>query len=223
MAKRQFVFEEGYYYHVFNRGIEKKIIFHDSQDIKYFLNRLNDFNNTNPIGGIKEQKLIKNKEFRSKASELVKVVAFCLLPNHFHLILKQVSENGVTKFMQRVGTGYAKYYNKKYERNGFLFQGKFKATRLNGDYSLQLLSVYVNLNYKHHNINLKKNIGISSFSRYIEEKIKTHKPCSKKEISNLLNDIGGPNAYKKYAIQKSRYFIDRHGGVGKKTDFSELE
>jgi REP element-mobilizing transposase RayT len=223
MAKRQFVFEDGYYYHVFNRGVEKKIIFHDSQDVEYFLDRLNDFNNTNPIGGVKEQKLIKNIKFRSKASELVKIVAFCLLPNHFHLILRQASKDGVSKFMQRVGTGYAKYYNKKYERSGSLFQGKFKAAKLNSNYSLQLLSVYVNLNYKHHNINLKEKIAISSLSRYVDKEIKIHKPCSKKEISNIVKDIGGCDIYKKYAIKKSKYFINRHGGVGEEINFSELE
>jgi REP element-mobilizing transposase RayT len=221
MAVRQFDFEREKYYHIFNRGVEKKVIFHDKEDVGYFLDRISDFNNTEPIGGVRVQSFKKNQG-RSKASSLVKVVAFCVLPNHFHLILKQSDENGISKFMQRVCTGYAKYYNKKYERSGALFQGKFKAKKLDSDHALQFLSVYVNLNYKHHNINLDKKMILSSLSRYTSKGLKNYKPCDKNEIENILQDMGGRERYKKYAIRNSKYFIERHGISNDDIEFDEF-
>jgi len=132
------------------------------------------------------------------------------MDNHFHLLVEEVVEGGISKFMQRVGTGYSKYYNKKYERNGSLFQGKFKATKLNGHYILQFLSVYVNLNYKHHKINPKNKIVISSYSRYVTENLKKYKPCSKGEIKKIIKSVGGVNKYKEYALKNSHYFTEQH-------------
>jgi REP element-mobilizing transposase RayT len=224
MAVRKIVFEEGGYYHVFNRGVDKKIIFHDEEDVKYFIDRLLDFNNNNPIGGVRNQGFKKYHKVRSPASYLVSIVAYCLLPNHFHLILRQISDDGITRFIQRVGTGYAKYYNKKYERSGTLFQGRFKATELDGAGSLEMLSVYVNLNYKHHKINPKKRIVKSSLGEYLGKNLK-HLICSQREINNIVGGILEKNrkAYVKYSKMQSRYFIENKGRSIKDIKFKEFE
>lgn len=104
-----------------------------------------------------------------------------------------------------------------------MYQGKFKAKKLNSNYALQFLSVYVNLNYKHHKINKDKSIIVSSFSRYISEDIKSYAPCSRSEIKNIVHDIGGVKKYKKYAKQNSKYFIEKHGLSVKEIDFKELD
>ena len=76
----------------------------------------------------------------------MEIVAFCLMPNHFHLILKQLKDGGITKFMRKLGTGYAMYFNQKNKRNGVLFQGKFKAIPIENDNYLIHLSRYIHIN-----------------------------------------------------------------------------
>lgn len=81
------------------------------------------------------------------ADPLVEIIAYCLNPNHYHLILKQVSERGIEKFMHKVSTGYTNYFNKKNERSGSLFQGPFKAIHVDSNEYLLYLSAYVNRNH----------------------------------------------------------------------------
>ena len=76
----------------------------------------------------------------------VEIISFCLMPNHFHLLLKQNTKAGVTKFMRRISNAYVSYFNKKYERVGVLFQGKFKAANIDSDAYLLHLSRYIHLN-----------------------------------------------------------------------------
>ena len=224
MAKRKIVFENKGVYHIFNRGVDKKNIFHDEEDVKYFLDRLDDFNNGRPVGGIRNQNFDKYKKVRGPASYLVEIIAYCMLPNHFHLLLRQSDDDGITKFMQRICTGYAMYYNKKYERNGALFQGRFKATELNGVGSLQMLSVYVNLNYKHHGIDPKKKIVKSSLGEYLGKNLK-HNVCRQKEIQNVIGDLTNQKkqAYIKYAKMQSKYFAKNKGINVENIKFKELE
>ena len=223
MSIRKIIFENRIYYHVFNRGVDKKIIFHDEEDMKYFLDRLVDFNNDKPVGGVMRQSLIKNRKLRSPASQLVEIVAYCLLPNHFHLLLKQVGDDGIAKLMQRVCTGYAMYYNKKYKRSGALFQGRFKATRLDGRGSLEALSVYVNLNYKHHMIDPKKKIVKSSLGEYLEKNLK-HNICSQTEIKKIMGKNNeNEELYIRYAKMQSKHFASNKGNELKEINFDEFE
>jgi len=98
---------------------------------------------------------------------LVVVVAYALLPNHFHLLLKQNADKGIAKFMQKLGTSYTMFFNKQEGRSGALFQGKFKSNHLDGDFALPTLSAYVNLNHKHHKIDANNNLVKSSLSEYL--------------------------------------------------------
>jgi REP element-mobilizing transposase RayT len=222
MSRRGIVFQEGSYYHVFNRGIDKKIIFYDKEDIKYFLDRLADFNNDKPVGGIQRQKTQKYKKYRGKASILVEIVAYCLLPNHFHLVLRQVGDDGVSRFIQRICTGYVMYYNKKYKRSGSLFQGKFKATMLDAIDSVYRLSVYVNLNYKHHRIDPDKKMVASSIGEYLDIGVNKNL-CSKSEVASIVDNIGGQKKYKEYAKSQSRIFAENKEVIISDIAFDELE
>ena len=85
------------------------------------------------------------EEQKTERKPLVRIMADCLKPNHFHLLLEEIQENGISRFMQKLGIGYTKYFNKKYERVGPLFQGSFKAVEVKKDAQLAYLLVYINV------------------------------------------------------------------------------
>ena len=133
---KQFV--ENGYYHIYNRGVEKRDIFLDKQDYIVFLNYLKKY--LDPILG--SDPLWRHKSLFNE----VDLLAFCLMPNHFHLLAKQKTINGITKLMRAVCTNYVMYFNSKYERVGGLFQGKYKAALILDDPYLLHLSRYIHLN-----------------------------------------------------------------------------
>lgn len=136
----------GGYYHIYNRGVEKRIIFTDSEDYKQFISLLEYYLITNKP---QEPVLpVRNTPYwRSKLEENeVELISYCLMPNHFHFLLKQNSKDGVTKFMRRISNTYVGYFNKKYDRVGALFQGKFKTAHIKTDSYLLHLSRYIHIN-----------------------------------------------------------------------------
>ncbi len=132
-------YAENEYYHVYNRGVEKRIIFQDEQDYTVFIGLIKKYLNG-------ELPSNHNRHAFTRLGDEVQVLAFCLMPNHFHLLLHQKSSDGVTKFLRRLATGYAMYFNNRYNRVGPLFQGKFKASRINADDYLHHISRYIHLN-----------------------------------------------------------------------------
>lgn len=132
-------YEIGGYYHVYNRGVEKRIIFLDDQDYTVFIGLIKKY-----LAG--EEVARKNRHPYSRLDKEVQLLAYCLMPNHFHLLLYQTSEDGITRFMRRLATGYVMYFNNRYRRVGGLFQGKFKTARINSDSYLQHISRYIHLN-----------------------------------------------------------------------------
>ena len=155
MASRKTKFANGEYYHVYNRGTDKRDVFLDDADYLRFLLCLREFNCIEPIGSLYEKSLRdKNANGGSTSTveiepqkALVEIVCYCLNSNHYHFILKQVAENGISKFIQKVGTGYTMFFNKKNERSGSLFQGRFKSIYIDSNEYLLYLSVYVNGNH----------------------------------------------------------------------------
>lgn len=119
------------YYHLYNRGVAKSKIFLDEEDYRVFLHYLKKY--LDPASG------------HSFAGE-VKLIAYCLMPNHFHLFVHQLSKAGIIKFMRSLSTSYAMYFNKKYERSGTLFQGIYKATIIENEPYFLHLSRYIHLN-----------------------------------------------------------------------------
>ncbi len=147
-------FAEGELYHVYNHGVDEKNIFVDEYDSLRFLESLIFFNTEESLGGIYLSSLSDGNEIASSKphKKLVNIVSYCLNPNHFHLLLEQISEKGISEYMQRVGGGYTMYFNNKYKRKGSLFRGTFKSTWVNSNEYLLYLSAYINLNYRVHKI-----------------------------------------------------------------------
>ncbi len=192
MSIRKFEFANGEFFHVFNRGVDKRDIFLDSNDIERFFKSMEEFNVVDPIGSIHKNSFHKNKN--NHQDKLVNVICYCLNPNHFHFILEQLVDNGIPKFMQRIG-GYSRYFNLKYKRSGALFQGKFKAVYLSPEDHLLHNSVYVNLNYKVHSLSGKvPKLIKSSWDEYVG---KGNNNFCKKDI--VLDQFDNKKEYKKFA------------------------
>src|SRR3989338_9311854 len=147
--------ETGEYYHVYNRGVDKRDIFSNIYDLERFKESIKQFNQVEGIGSLQRQ----HKSVRALGSNpieqsepLVAIVAFCVNPNHFHFILKQLTDGGIAKFMQKTLGGYTYYFNQKHERSGSLFQGTFKSKLVNGEGYFRKIFGYVNQNYLVHDI-----------------------------------------------------------------------
>jgi len=165
---REITLKNGEYYHIYNRGVDKREIFADDSDYYRFLKSLKEFNQIEPIISLYIKGRINVAAEPLKTDKLVEIIAYCLNPNHFHLILKQLMDGGISEFMKRVGGGYTGYFNYKNKRTGVLFQGKFKTTHIDSNEKLIYLSAYVNGNYNVHNIKKAKNF--SSFPEYLANK-----------------------------------------------------
>ena len=222
MPRKKIIFENDQYYHIFNRGTDKRKIFMEEGDLYYFFDSLVISNQKDAISSTDRNKRKLLKELAREKEKLVEIIAYALLPNHYHLILKQKVDGGVSKFIQKLGTSYTVYFNNKYERTGVLFQGKFKANHITGDMGLPLTSVYVNLNYKHHKVDPKKSLVKSSIFEYLGEEKGEH-ICNPEDIKRIIDMTGGPKAYKEYLKGQSKYFTERHGFDSDKIDFTDID
>lgn len=142
---RKFSFSVGEFYHIYNRGTDKRKIFIDNSDKERFLKLLFVSNATNPFV-FRDFNIGETYVDFSRGTQMVAIGAYCLMPNHFHLLIKETTDNGISKFMQKLSTGYSMYFNKKHDRTGGLFQGTFKASHVDDDRYLKYLFSYIHLN-----------------------------------------------------------------------------
>lgn len=145
MRKTPFAIDE--WYHCYNRGVDKRITFEDEADYCRFLEQLYLANTGTPL----RRDDIGTRDFEEilklpRDGTLVAVGAFCLMPNHFHLVLKEIVEGGITKFMQKLGTAYTMYFNGRYERTGNLFVKPFRSRHIDTDRYFQYLINYLHCN-----------------------------------------------------------------------------
>lgn len=151
------IYLEDGFYHLYNRGVEKRLIFQDSQDYAVFLSYLKEYllpkdeeeltsRLLDPETSYKEKadilKLLKLNNFANE----ITLLAYCLMPNHFHLLVKQNGPNSIDKFMNSLGTRYAGYFNRKYKRIRALYQDVYKAVLVESDSQLLYLSSYIHRN-----------------------------------------------------------------------------
>lgn len=145
---RKHPFTTGQFYHVYNRGVDKRLIFMKKVDYERFLFTLEKFNISDPVHHVARdhENHARQRAPKKKTDPLVKIHAYCLMPNHYHLVLEQLTDNGISKFLQKVMTGYTHYFNLKYERSGVLFQGKSKSRLVDNDDYFRWLSNYLAMN-----------------------------------------------------------------------------
>ena len=143
-------FITGEYYHIYNRGIDKRVIFKSERDYQRFIMLLFLANSNNSF---RLDDLLKKggKTFyeilvMDKGKPFVSIGAWCLMPNHFHILVKQEVDGGITKFMRKLGVGYSMFFNIKYQRHGALFGGLFKSKYISEDLHLKHLFGYIHLN-----------------------------------------------------------------------------
>lgn len=207
---RKFEFANNEYYHIFNRGNNKRDIFTNDKDFARFFQSMVEFNAIEPIGSIFENFFRKSLLGHSmskddKGEKLVDFICYCLNQNHYHFILKQLAEKGIEKFMQRLGNGYTKYFNNKHDCSGSLFQGRYKAVHINSNEYLLHLSVYVNLNGGVHQLghSMSKLMSKSSLDEYVLGRT----GFCKKDI--ILSQFESVVEYKKFMEETLRSIRER--------------
>jgi putative transposase len=126
------------FYHVYNRGVDKRKIFLSAKNYERFLEQMKKFNDLKPVGHIETK--------RDPYKKIVRIIVYCLMPNHFHLLLKQSEDNGISKYLHRLETGYTMYFNKRHDRTGVLLQGTFKCKLVKTNSQLLQLSKYIHTN-----------------------------------------------------------------------------
>lgn len=184
------IFAPEQYYHVYNRGVGKQVIYHDDEDFSVFLNLLKRYLDIEP------HKDKKGREYEHLRDQ-VELLAYCLMPNHFHALVYIHDEQAMTKLLRAVCGAYTVYYNKKYDRVGHLFQGAYKASRIDDDAYLQHISRYIHINPKDY-----KSWPWSSLSAYQGKKqIDWVQP---NRITELFN---GPSEYMDFLSDYEGYKI----------------
>ncbi|MCF7835669.1 MAG: transposase [Candidatus Marinimicrobia bacterium] len=216
-------------YHIYNRGVEKRNIFMDKQDFLRFIHCLFEFNDESPtVNTYRHPSLNKpnqdslmcevgprtwkaSRQEKGPRKLLVDILIFTLMPNHFHLLLKQKAENGISKFMQKLGTGYTMYFNQKNERVGGLFQGNFKAVDIIEHAHFLHLPHYIHANP----IKLMNTSNERGSTSLIEKQMKFLEDYKWSSFSDYIND--GKNTGKKNfpSVTQREFLLDFWGGPEK--------
>ncbi|MBL8031689.1 MAG: transposase [Candidatus Doudnabacteria bacterium] len=176
------IFREGCYYHVYNRGNGRSTIYHDSSDYEQFLKRCKlvlGMRTSAPLDARGRSLRIQSFE-----KDTFSVLAYCLMPNHFHFLIRQNTEISVDRFVTKLCTSYAAYYNKKYNHVGHIFQDAFKAKLVDSDEYVTYLSAYV-----HNNPTNALEYPYSSFPDYVGDRAGTL--CDKATVLAYFNDSAG--------------------------------
>ena len=138
-------------YHVLNRRVESGVLFLDSSDYVRFVHNLYEFNNSSPAEGLarRDRKQSLNVGFTKpyiQRKKLVDIHGWCLMKNHYHLLLSERVEGGLSLFLRKLNVGYANYFNERYERAGTLFQGRTKKILIENDAQFNYILHYIHLN-----------------------------------------------------------------------------
>lgn len=202
MGYRYVDFAPGEIYHIFTRGVEKRKIFLYDADRVRFLSLLIHCLPQGQIQSFSVAQKMKQKSVITKEGEgLVDILCYCLMNNHFHLLLKENVDHGISMYMHRLLTSYAMYFNKRSERSGGLFVRPFKAVLVDEDEQFLHITRYIHLNpFVAHLVNDPFAYQWSSLNEYVsnsENKAKCH--------SELLREIMGKKEYHEFVLDQADY------------------
>lgn len=211
MPGRKVILATNEIYHAFNRGVASQPVFLHKKDYQRAFNSFFYYQNSNLplkyshfIVQSLERKNDILKDLKSEKKFLVEIISFCFMPNHFHCLLKQTRDNGISKFLSNFTNSYTRYFNTKNERQGPLFQGKFKAVRVKTDEQFLHVNRYIHLNpytsYIIRNFKDLENYPYSSFSEYLG---KTKANFCNKKI--MLSHFKNLQAYKEFIFDQADY------------------
>lgn len=199
MAYRKVVLANDEIYHVFNRGVEEKIVFSDKRNYDRFIKTFVYYQKSGVPPRFSLNEKIPHEIF-VKLPNLVEIIAYCLMPTHFHFLLKQKKENGISQFLSQIVNSYTRYFNTRHKRKGHLFQGPFKAVRVENDEQLMHLSRYIHLNPSVDF--LVKNLKEYEYSSYLEYLTSQRGICQKNIVLSLFPS---PKAYEKFVLDREDY------------------
>ncbi len=199
MPSRIFPFVNGQFYHIYNRGVEKRDIFEKKWDYSRLIKTIRYYQLLGPKP--KLSRFLMGSIFKPDTNKkVVDIICYCLMPNHFHFLIKQLKAGGITEFISKISNSYTKYFNTKYNRIGPLLQGEFKAVLIKSDEQLIHISRYIHLNpiasFLVKDLNL---YSWSSYKEYIED---TNGICNKKDI---LSFFKSPKGYEKFVLDQVDY------------------
>ena len=200
----------GFYYHIYNRGVDKRDVFMSKANLDRFALSAKEFNTVKPIRSIKD--LMIEKQASSGVghpTRLVSIVCYCFNPNHFHFILKQEVDNGISEFFKRLLGGYTNYFNLVHHRNGALFQGRFKSNLIDDDAYFLKIRPYTHLNYLVHDIpKEKEHLILSSEKEYDTNNFVL---VSGTEAKGLLDFYGSNENFKKECLGVISFIREERG------------
>lgn len=205
---RKIVLADGQFYHVYNRGVERRTVFTNNWEFKRALNILKYYRFANlPIRFSYLLKLAEDErvkilqDLNRTNNKSVEIIAYCLMPNHFHFLLKQLQANGISRFVSNYTNSYTKYFNTKHERVGPLFEGIFKAVLVETDEQLIHLSRYIHLNpVVAFIVRDFEDYPWSSLQEYLNPNFESI--CDKDAV---LNFFGSKSVYKKFLLDQIVY------------------
>jgi len=199
MPRRIIPFVNEYYYHIYNRGVEKRPIFKDGRDYRRFIKTIKYYQFAGPKP--KLSKFLNSSIFKVDLNEkIVEIVCFCLMPNHFHFLVRQLKDGGITEFISKLSNSFTKYYNTKHTRIGPLLQGQFKTVLVESDEQLVHLSRYIHLNPIASM--LVKDLNYYSWSSYKEYINDTEGICTKHAVMSLFKS---PKDYQQFVLDQVNY------------------
>lgn len=187
------------YYHVFNRGVDKMSIFKNSYDFLRFFKTMLYYQILGPKPRFSLFTPTTSLLDRSKKN--IEIICYCLMPNHFHFLLKQLADGGITEFIGKLSNSYTKYFNIKRNRVGPLFQGEFKSVLVENNGQLLHLSRYIHLNPAVSD--LIDDLEEYSWSSYLEYIGLNSPQICGKEI--ILDQFKSPEEYKKFVLDQESY------------------
>lgn len=202
MPYRIIPFVNGEFYHLYTRGVEKQQTFSDRRDYSHFVDALFYYQIQNPKPRFSTHR--RSKLFPIDVSKkIVEIICYCLMPNHFHLLVKQLQDGGISELMRKLLLSATKYRNTKYNRQGSVFQVPFKAVHVESEEQLLHVSRYIHLNPL---VSLlTKDLKSYPWSSYLNYIGLSDNPALKKE--EVLNFFKSPQDYEKFVLDQADYGI----------------
>lgn len=198
-------------YHIFNRGVASQPTFLNAKDYQRALESFFYYQNSNPpvkYSHFLSLPLIQRSELLERFAKgknfLAEIISYCLMPNHFHFLLRQLRENGISKFMSNFTNSYTRFFNTKRDREGPLFTGKFKSVRIETQAQLLHVSRYIHLNpYTSYLVKTLDDLQVYPHSSFPEFLNKTSSSFCSKEI--ILNEFKKKEDYRQFVFDQADY------------------